>query len=79
MHKCFAPGCDRNCDDSYLMCRAHWQQVPRALQAVIWSTVGQDREAYEAAVTEAITGIGNKRGIPAEIPAALEAFSRRHA
>lgn len=53
MHKCPHPLCDRNVNDQYLACRAHWAQVPRGLQAAIYATVNTDRAAWSKHVMEA--------------------------
>jgi hypothetical protein len=34
-HPCRAVGCEEQVDEKYLMCRAHWAQVPPPIQAAV--------------------------------------------
>lgn len=59
-HTCAAPGCERRCSTSYLMCRPHWMQVPRPLREAIYATVGVDATLYAANVREAQRVVGER-------------------
>ena len=37
-HPCPVPGCTATLPFRILMCRAHWRQVPRALQLRVYAT-----------------------------------------
>lgn len=37
VHTCHAIGCPRPCPPEYLMCPAHWRQVPKRLQAAVYA------------------------------------------
>lgn len=72
-HKCFAVGCDRDVDDRYLMCGAHWRRVPKKTQGIIWETVGTGQPAYKEAVTDAIFAVAAKEGFSED-----QALQRMH-
>lgn len=59
-HTCAAPGCERRCSTSYLMCRPHWMQVPRPLQEAIYATIHDDPPAYRQHVAQAKEIVGER-------------------
>ena len=46
-HECHNPQCRRPCAPKYLMCRACWFAVPKALRDAVWAAYqpGQERRA----------------------------------
>jgi hypothetical protein len=58
---CPVPGCPASIDRSRLMCRADWNQVPRAVRNQVWATwrsgagalSPEHRQAVQAAITAA--------------------------
>jgi hypothetical protein len=61
MHKCPGPRCEKQMDDGYLMCPAHWYQVPKALRNAVWRAynrgAGLGTDALAAAQRAAIRSL----------------------
>jgi len=45
---CAWPGCDKRTRPAYLMCRAHWFQLPAVLRSRIWDTYRSGQTAATA-------------------------------
>lgn len=67
-HKCFAIGCKEEVRADYLCCFKHWKRVPKAMQALIWATVGvkESREVYVLAVRDSMVSVAHKEGYDAK-------------
>jgi hypothetical protein len=46
---CAWPGCGKRTRPAYLMCRAHWHQLPGVLRSRIWDTYRPGQTAATAA------------------------------
>lgn len=46
-HKCHAYGCKRDVAPKYLMCRYHWNMVPKPMQDAVWSAYQPGQELGE--------------------------------
>lgn len=51
-HKCHAYGCKRDVAPKYLMCRFHWNMVPKPMQEAVWSTYQAGQELGEKQPTQ---------------------------
>lgn len=70
-HACAAVGCQHLVQPGFLMCMDHWRQVPRKVQAGVWTAyrevrrLGGDRVAihqrYQAARQAAIDAVHGKQ------------------
>jgi hypothetical protein len=60
-HPCRIPGCRTKIGADRLMCRPHWQQVPKPLRDLIWATwqsgAGLSTPAYRHAVGDAVDAV----------------------
>lgn len=59
-HECAAEDCIEQCPSHFLMCRAHWYRVPRAIRQEVWrayKTEGVLSEAYVDAVDAAVASL----------------------
>lgn len=58
IHQCPVAACTVAVDAAYLMCRAHWQRVPKPLRDAVWATYadgsGVGSLAYLGAIRAAI-------------------------
>jgi hypothetical protein len=69
LHACAAPGCTRKIGHTFLMCRPHWNLVPKSLQLSVYRTwhafqnpthrnfLLARRDAYNKAVQAAIESL----------------------
>lgn len=51
-HKCHAYGCKRDVAPKYLMCRFHWNMVPKGIQDAVWQTYQPGQELGEKQPTQ---------------------------
>jgi hypothetical protein len=61
--RCPAPDCGEQIDPTHLMCRRHWNLVPKQLRDTVWATwlsgQGAATPEHQRAVREAITAPWN--------------------
>lgn len=71
---CPIPGCGEQIDQSRLMCRRHWYQVPKQLRDQVWATWGSGQGAlsreHQDAVLIAIATCQKQSRPAASFPAA---------
>lgn len=57
MPPCPVARCERRCSANYLMCRAHWAQVPRPLRDDVYAAYWANSAGYPAAAEAAISAV----------------------